>query len=146
MANEAPTKLTDKLKPTLLILAAVAAAVAINMLLPQISIAEGEKVIPKESPKLTAPGPSVGMPLPLAGVSLQGLAGRVIKTVLGLSGVVALIMFIYGGVMWMTAAGNEERLKKAKNTLVWSTIGLIGLFGSYTLVSFVINALSPLAK
>lgn len=145
MANEAPTKFIDKLRPVLLVLAIVTAGVAVNLVLPQLSIAE--TVAPKESPKLTSPGPSVGMPLPLAGISLQGLAGRIIRTVLGLSGVVALIMFIYGGVMWMTAAGNEERLKKAKNTLVWSTIGLIGLFASYTLVSFVINALSsPLTK
>lgn len=63
--------------------------------------------------------------------------GRIIKTVIGFCGVLALIMFIYGGVMWLISAGREAYIDKGKDTMVWSAIGLAVVFGSYILVNFV---------
>ena len=86
---------------------------------------------------------AVGMPTPLAGISIQKLIGRIIQYLLGFSGVIALVMFIYGGLSWMTAQGNQEKLTKARNTLVWSVIGLILIFASYALTKFVLDLLQP---
>ncbi len=94
----------------------------------------------------TSPSAAVAMPLPLAGVTVPGLLGRIIKAVLGLSGTIGLVMFMYGGVMWMTASGNEEKITKAKNIIVWSVLGLIALFGSYIAVGFVIRLFQPLVS
>lgn len=69
----------------------------------------------------------------------QQLIGRIINTALGLVGSLALLMFIYGGFMWMTAAGNDDRIKKGKETLTWATLGLIVIFSSYALVSYLIK-------
>ena len=85
---------------------------------------------------------AVGMPMPLANISIPTLVGRVIQYVLGLTGVIALVMFIYGGIVWMTASGNQEKVSEAKKTVVWATIGLIMIFGSYALVNFVISRLN----
>ena len=68
----------------------------------------------------------------------QGLIGRVIIAVLGIVGSLALAMFIYGGLTWMTAAGNNEKVQKGRDILIWATIGLIIIFASYALVRFVI--------
>lgn len=66
------------------------------------------------------------------------LIGKVIKGALGVVGSLALVMFIYGGLVWMTAAGNEQRVKMGKDILIWATIGLIVIFTSYALVHFII--------
>ena len=86
---------------------------------------------------------AVGMPIPLAGIKLPGLIGRIIKYLIGISGVIALVMFIYGGLSWMLAQGNQEKITAAKNTVVWSVIGLVLIFASYAIATFVINALAP---
>jgi hypothetical protein len=61
------------------------------------------------------------------------------KLTLGLVGVLALVMFIIGGITWMTSAGNAEQVKKGKGTLIWASIGLIVCFLAYSLVTFVIT-------
>jgi len=67
------------------------------------------------------------------------LIGQVIKAALGIVGSIALVMFIYGGFTWMTAAGNAEQITKGKNIIVWAAIGLVVIFASYSLVNFVIK-------
>ena len=79
---------------------------------------------------------------PLGTTDLQTLIGKVIKAVLGIVGSIALLMFIYGGFMWMTSSGNEQKISKGKNVLTWATIGLAIIFLSYTLVNFVIGGLT----
>lgn len=68
----------------------------------------------------------------------QQLIGKIINAVLGIVGSLALVMFIYGGFIWMMAGGNSEAVTKGKNVLVWATIGLIVIFTSYALVHFII--------
>ena len=74
-----------------------------------------------------------------SGTTPQGLIGRVINAVLGIVGSLALAMFIYGGLVWMMAAGNNEKVQKGKDILIWATIGLVIIFASYALVNFVIK-------
>ncbi|HMB65833.1 MAG TPA: pilin [Patescibacteria group bacterium] len=68
----------------------------------------------------------------------QVFIGRIIDTSLGVVGSLALLMFVYGGFIWMLAAGNSERVEKGKNILFWATIGLVVIFTSYVIVHFVI--------
>jgi hypothetical protein len=79
---------------------------------------------------------------PLGTTSLPKLIGRVISAFLGIVGSIALLMFIYGGFLWMTSHGNEQQITKGKNVLVWAIIGLAVIFLSYTLVGFVIKGLT----
>jgi hypothetical protein len=76
-----------------------------------------------------------------AGGDVAGLIGKIIKTVLGIVGSIALVMFIYGGFMWMTAGGNTDRIKKGRDVLTWATIGLIIIFTSYAILTFIFGAL-----
>ena len=73
-----------------------------------------------------------------ATVTPQALIGRVINAVLGIVGSLALAMFIYGGLVWMTSAGSPEKVQKGKDVLIWAALGLIIIFASYALVNFVI--------
>jgi hypothetical protein len=48
-------------------------------------------------------------------------------------------MFIYGGVVWMTSAGAADRVKKGREAILWSVIGMAVIFASYGLTTFLIN-------
>ena len=86
---------------------------------------------------------SVSLTNPLTGdqtsKDIPVLIGQVINAALGVVGSIALVMFIYGGFTWMTAAGNAEQVTKGKNIIVWAAIGLVVIFSSYALVRFVIQ-------
>ncbi len=58
---------------------------------------------------------------------------------LGLLGLVAVIIIIFGGFTWMTAAGNEEKISKAKKILTYSVIGLVIIIFSLTLVNTIFD-------
>ncbi|MDO8668001.1 MAG: pilin [bacterium] len=73
--------------------------------------------------------------------TFEGIVGLVITTVMGLLGVIFLVLAVYAGFKWMTAAGNEEAVEKAKSTLTSAIIGLIVVLAAYTISRFVISIL-----
>ena len=73
--------------------------------------------------------------------SISQVYGRIIYAFLGMAGAVALIMFIMGGFFWMTAAGNEEKVTKGKQTLLWAVLGLIVIFSSYAILRTIFASL-----
>lgn len=73
--------------------------------------------------------------------SLTTTIGSLISVLLGFLGVIFLILIIYAGLLWMTAAGNEDNVKKAKSILLNSVIGLVILLSAYAISSFVIDQL-----
>lgn len=82
-------------------------------------------------------GAATGLP----STDIRLIAARIIRAALGLLGIVALALILYGGYTWMTAGGNEENIAKAKKILINATIGLIIILSAFAIVSFVINAL-----
>jgi len=77
---------------------------------------------------------------PIGEVTGPELIGRIIKTVLGVVGALALAMFVFGGFTWLTSGGSPDKIKKGKDILMWAVIGLIIIFTSYTLVDFILTA------
>ena len=74
-------------------------------------------------------------------VNPQQVIGNVIKAMLGIVGSLALAVFIFGGFTWVTSAGNDEKIKKGKDMVMWASLGLAVVFLSYALVNFVIGAI-----
>ncbi len=88
-----------------------------------------------------AGGVSLAQMQKLGPVNLQQLIANIIRAFLGLVGSIALLMFVIAGFTWMTAAGNEQKIKDAKNNLLWSSLGLAVMFLSFAAVKFILNAL-----
>lgn len=82
------------------------------------------------------------LPNPLGTTDIRVIIANIIRAALGVVGSVALLMFIYGGFLWMTAAGNEKKVQQGKDTLVWATLGLAIIFAAYAILNFVIGALT----
>jgi len=73
--------------------------------------------------------------------TIESYIGQIINIVLSVLGVIFLILIIYGGILWMTAAGNEEKVKKAKELITEALIGLVIVLAAYAISYFVINQL-----
>jgi hypothetical protein len=84
-------------------------------------------------------GGSYGLIDRFRGVSIPQLVNGVIRFAVGIVGVYFLLMFIWGGFIWMTAQGSSEKTKQAKSKLTGAVIGLVIVVFSYILVSTIIG-------
>lgn len=67
------------------------------------------------------------------------IANGVILTFFALLALIFLVMMLYGGYNWMTAMGDDEKVTKAKDTIIASVIGVIILLSGYAITTFVIT-------
>ncbi len=70
------------------------------------------------------------------------LIGWLISVPLAILGGVTLVLYIVAGVLWMTAAGNSERVEQAQRMVVWTSLGVVAILASYVLVGFVFQLLT----
>ncbi|MDD5043549.1 MAG: Ig-like domain-containing protein [Patescibacteria group bacterium] len=77
----------------------------------------------------------------LAVTDIRITIARIIRIALGLLGAIATVIILYGGFLWMTAAGNEEKMETAKKILKNGAIGLAIIITSFSIASFVLNSL-----
>jgi len=73
--------------------------------------------------------------------SLSKTIAEIIKVVLGFLGVIFIVLILYAGFMWMTSAGNEEKINTAKKTMVAAIIGTAIVLAAYAITFFVIDQL-----
>ncbi len=73
---------------------------------------------------------------------LQVTVQNVLSVVFALVGIIAVIMVVIGGVNYMTSQGDPEKIKKAKNTIMFGIIGLVIALLAFAIVSFVLNGLN----
>lgn len=66
---------------------------------------------------------------------------RIINVTLGLLGIIATVLILYAGFLWMTAGGNDEKVDKAKSILTASVIGLIIILSAYAISRYVLSSL-----
>lgn len=67
------------------------------------------------------------------------LVGNIILIALGLLGVVFVVLLTYGGFLWLTSAGEEEKTKKATGIIVNATIGVLIVVAAYSITYFVLS-------
>ena len=73
--------------------------------------------------------------------NLQGTANIIVRTIFYLVGTAFLILVIYGGIVWMKAAGRDAEVARAKRIVTTSVIGVIVLLLSYALTNFIMSRL-----
>ncbi len=62
-----------------------------------------------------------------------------VNFVLGFLGLAAVIVIVYAGILYVSSAGNDENLGKAKNAIKYAVIGIILIAGSYAFVNTIIK-------
>lgn len=78
-----------------------------------------------------------------SGIAGRGTIGELASSIIGIllfaAGMVAVIMIIIGGYIWMTSRGNESQTTNGRKTLVNALIGLIIVILAYAIVQGVTN-------
>ena len=71
--------------------------------------------------------------------TVEGLVGNIILTLLSFVGVLFLALIIFGAITWMTAEGNDDKVKKATTIITNSVIGLVITLSAYAISYFLIS-------
>ena len=69
------------------------------------------------------------------------IAASVIRVVLGFLGIIAVLIVLYAGFLWMTAAGNDDKIASAKSMMSAGIIGLVIILAAFGIATFVMNSL-----
>lgn len=73
------------------------------------------------------------------GDQASSMVRPIITTTLTILGAIAVLMIIVGGIMYTISAGDPGKTKKAKDTVLYSVIGLVVALLSYGIIEFVIS-------
>lgn len=74
-------------------------------------------------------------------ITLAGVVARVIMMFLAIMGMIFIALIVYAGFSWMTARGNEEKIRKAQDILKHAIWGLIITVFAYSIAYFVLSYL-----
>ncbi|MBT5823794.1 PKD domain-containing protein [Candidatus Peregrinibacteria bacterium] len=72
--------------------------------------------------------------------NLRDFIQTIVNFALGFLGLLATIIIIYGGVMYVASRGDEEMATKGKKTITYAVIGILIILGSFALVNTLISA------
>ena len=69
---------------------------------------------------------------------------RIINYILSFLAIIGVIMIIIGGLTWATAGGNEEKVGKAKKTILSAVIGLAVVLLAWVIVNYIITIIQTI--
>ena len=69
----------------------------------------------------------VGFPSPIASETIQDLIASITNWLINIGLAIAVLMLIYGALVFITAGGVETRVTQGRKILTWSVIGLATL-------------------
>ena len=75
-----------------------------------------------------------------SGKSMDSVVKTVINVMLYIIGALAVIMLVFGGIRYVTSAGNSAQVTGAKNTIMYSIVGLLIAIFAYAIVNFVVDS------
>ncbi len=91
-------------------------------------------------------GPDLGVAYPaqagLSDIDPRVTTAKLVRTALSLLGTVFLVIVLYGGYLWMTAGGNEDRVGDAKKWIFSGVIGLAIILSAFGITTFVLDRLT----
>jgi hypothetical protein len=73
------------------------------------------------------------------GQTLEFRVSTITNVLLFVIGAISVIMIIVGGIKYTTSAGDASKIKSAKDTIMYSVVGLVLALLAYAIVSFVLR-------
>ena len=89
--------------------------------------------------QLVVPGAPVTGPTSLD--QITSLIQKILNWVAGIVIFIAIIMLLYAAILFLTAGGSEDRVKKAKNYLIYAIVGIAVAVLAWTVTPLIINIL-----
>lgn len=70
-----------------------------------------------------------------------GFWNRILTTFTYIIGAISVLMIVIGGIRYVTSNGDQNSVTSAKNTILYSVVGLVVAILAYAIVTFVITNL-----
>ncbi len=71
--------------------------------------------------------------------NFQTLLITILNSIIGIVGLIAVIFIIIGGINYITSAGDPGKVKKAKDTILYASIGIAICALAFAIVNWVIS-------
>jgi len=97
-------------------------------------------------PVLAAQSSYTELPNPIKCPDLLCVIIGVTRLFLGAVGAFGVFVFCYGGFLMLTSAGNAETIKKAKDVLIWATLGIIVIIGSWAFLNYILHTVASVTR
>lgn len=75
-------------------------------------------------------------------LTLREVVSAVLNLLLSIIGILAIITLVVGGIMYMTSAGEEDRINKAKSIVTYSIIGIAVALAGLVIVKAVATVIT----
>ena len=72
----------------------------------------------------------------------SGNVQNIFNVAYALAGLVAVAFIIYGGVLYVTSAGDSGKAAKARSTILWAVVGLAIVIMAAAITYFITSALA----
>lgn len=72
------------------------------------------------------------------------MTGIITNILMPVGGILAVLAFIYSGFLFVSAQGNEAKLKTAKQALLYTAVGTAVLLGSWALANLIENTIKQI--
>lgn len=89
---------------------------------------------------------AVAIPNPIKANSLKELFEGIVSVLIELGTIVAVLGIMYGGLMYVTAQGNEEKLQMAQKTITWALVGTAVLLGARAIMAAVQGTIEEVGR
>lgn len=106
--------------------------------LPSVAAAQGQNPFERAANLAGEVGSNAGLGEPKP---LTQIIGQIINIALGFLGIVLLFYLLYAGFLWMTAGGDEGKVKTARTMISQAIIGLIVIVAAFAISTFVLGSL-----
>lgn len=75
-------------------------------------------------------------------VTIEDIIQNILTTIIVVSGTIAVVFVIVGGVKYITSSGNPAEIEKARKTIIYALIGLAVCTLAFVIVNFVVSAIN----
>lgn len=76
------------------------------------------------------------------GQGVEVTIGNIIQAIIGILGLVCVVIVIIGGINYMTSSGDANKVKKAKDTILYGVVGMAVCVLAFAITTFIINAIN----
>ena len=83
---------------------------------------------------------------PLKATSIEALLADILQLVSRLGAIIAVLYFIYGGFLYVTAQGDEDKVGKAHGTLKWAAVGTAVLLSAEIIARIIENTVKSVSN
>lgn len=78
---------------------------------------------------------------PSISLNLTGLGNKIANAAWVIFTIIAVVMFVIAGIMFLTAAGNADKIAQARQAFLWGVAGIVVAIIAFTIITIVQSAL-----